>query len=156
MSKWSDPGEWRRLYEGERYPVCRSIEMEGRCLGTIVELDTGYLTTHRDQPVRGYCCLVLKRHAVESHDLQEDKAAGFMRDMRHVSRALKSVTGAVKMNLEIHGNTIPHLHVHFFPRYVGDRFEDGPIDLHEPWLSELSSEEPEAFADGMRAALTEG
>jgi diadenosine tetraphosphate (Ap4A) HIT family hydrolase len=154
VSKWS--GEWRRLYEGEGCPVCRSMEMEGRCLGTIVELDTGYLTTHRDQPVRGYCCLVLKRHAVELHYLQEDGAGGFMRDMRHVSRALKSMTGAVKMNLEIYANTIPHLHVHFFPRYVGDRFEDGPIDLREPLLPELSSEELEAFPEGLRAALAEG
>jgi diadenosine tetraphosphate (Ap4A) HIT family hydrolase len=34
----------------------------------------------------------------------------------------------VKLNLEIHGNTLPHLHVHVFPRYIGDRFERGPID----------------------------
>jgi hypothetical protein len=38
-----------------------------------------------------------------------------MGDMRRVSRALKDVTGAVKTNLDIHGNTLPHLHAHFFP-----------------------------------------
>jgi hypothetical protein len=27
-----------------------------------------------------------------------------------------------------YGNTIPHLHMHFYPRYPGDPFEDGPID----------------------------
>jgi diadenosine tetraphosphate (Ap4A) HIT family hydrolase len=155
VSKWSDPAEWQRLYEGEGCPICNSIRIEGVCRGTIVELDAGYLTTQRDQPVRGYCCLVLKRHAVELHDLAVDEARNFMGDMRRVSRAVKSVTGAIKMNLEIHGNTIPHLHVHFFPRYVGDRFEEGPIDLREPWLPDLSPEELEAFAGRLRAALAE-
>jgi len=130
--------------------------MEGKCRGIIVELDTAYLTTQRDQPVHGYCCLVLKRHAVELHELDEDEAGKFMMDMRRVSGALKSVTGAVKLNLEIHGNTIPHLHVHFFPRYVGDRFEDGPIDLRGPWLPDLSPEELEGFAAKLRTALAEG
>jgi len=32
------------------------------------------------------------------------------------------------MNYEIHGNSIPHLHVHFFPRYVGDPFENAPVN----------------------------
>ena len=119
MSKWADPEEWRRLYTGEGCQICDSIRTEGTCRGTICELDTAYLTTQRDQPVRGYCCLVLKHHAAELHDLGEDEAEGFMKDIRRVSRALKSTTGAIKMNLEIHGNTIPHLHVHFYPRYVG-------------------------------------
>lgn len=77
-----------------------------------------------------------------------------MMDMHRVSNALKSVTGAVKLNMEIHGNTIPHLHVHFFPR--GERFEDRPIDLREPWLPDLSDEELEALADALRAAQVEG
>jgi diadenosine tetraphosphate (Ap4A) HIT family hydrolase len=34
----------------------------------------------------------------------------------------------MKLNYEIHGNTIPHLHMHFYPRYPGDPFEGGPIN----------------------------
>lgn len=79
-------------------------------------------------PVRGYACLVARTHVVELHDLDEDNAQAFMRDARRVSRALSRVTGAVKLNYEIHGNTLPHLHMHFFPRYVGDVFEGKPID----------------------------
>ena len=51
-----------------------------------------------------------------------------MRDVRKVSAAISSVTDAVKMNYEIHGNSIPHLHMHFFPRYRGDQFEGQPIN----------------------------
>lgn len=71
----------------------------------------------------------MKRHAVELHDLGDAEAASLMSDMRRVSRALQTVTGAVKINVDIHGNTLPHLHVHFFPRYIGDPYEDGPIDF---------------------------
>lgn len=43
-------------------------------------------------------------------------------------RAFSCVTGAVKINYEIHGNSIPHLHMHFFPHYRGDQFEGGSIN----------------------------
>jgi len=79
-------------------------------------------------PIAGYLCLVSQVHAVDLHDLPEAAASAFMRDARDVSKALASVTGAVKMNYEIHGNSIPHLHMHFFPRYRGDVFEGQPID----------------------------
>jgi diadenosine tetraphosphate (Ap4A) HIT family hydrolase len=32
------------------------------------------------------------------------------------------------MNYEIHGNTVPHLHMHLYPRYSGDPYEGGSID----------------------------
>jgi diadenosine tetraphosphate (Ap4A) HIT family hydrolase len=79
-------------------------------------------------PVRGYACLVSQTHAVELHDLPDAVAVAFMRDAQRVSRALAVVTGAVKLNYEVHGNSIPHLHMHFFPRYRGDQFEGQPIN----------------------------
>jgi diadenosine tetraphosphate (Ap4A) HIT family hydrolase len=33
-----------------------------------------------------------------------------------------------KMNYEIHGNTLPHLHLHPYPRASDDPFVGGPID----------------------------
>ena len=152
MSKWTEPEEWEKLRGGEGCPIC----LGGGPSGVIVELETGCLTTRPEQPVRGYCCLVLKRHAVELQDLGTAEAEGFMRDMRAVSGALQGVTGAVKMNVEIHGNTIPHLHAHFFPRYVGDRFEGRPIDPQGTAPIHLGRDEFERFVNGLRAALDGG
>ena len=98
---------------------------------------------------------MLKRHAVELHDLQRTEATALMEDTRAVSGALQRVTGAVKINREIHGNTIPHLHAHFYPRYVGDRFENGPIDWRDPWPPVLPPDEFRGFVAGLRAALAE-
>jgi len=79
-------------------------------------------------PVRGYACLVSRTHAVELHDLPDATACAFMRDARRVSSALVAATSVVKLNYEIHGNSLPHLHMHFFPRYRGDCFEDQAIN----------------------------
>jgi diadenosine tetraphosphate (Ap4A) HIT family hydrolase len=105
-------------------PICR----DGGPREVLAELESSWLTAGRDGPVYGYCCLFFRRHAVELHDLTDDEGAAFMRDVRRVSRAIKAATGAAKMNYEVHGNTLRHLHMHFFPRYPGDRFEGRPID----------------------------
>jgi diadenosine tetraphosphate (Ap4A) HIT family hydrolase len=123
MSKWNSP-EWDTLYSGEACPICR----DGRPLGIVAELHATYLTSTLESPMRGYCCLVLKRHAVELYDLSAGEAYALMKDIQRVAKVLQDSTGAVKLNYEIHGNTVPHLHVHLFPRYKGDPFENGPID----------------------------
>jgi diadenosine tetraphosphate (Ap4A) HIT family hydrolase len=79
-------------------------------------------------PCAGYACLVFARHAIELHDLTEAEGSALMRDIRRLSAAISRIVNPVKMNYEVHGNTVPHLHVHFFPRYRGDQFEGGPIN----------------------------
>jgi diadenosine tetraphosphate (Ap4A) HIT family hydrolase len=95
-------------------------------------------------PMAGYVCLVSRMHAVELHDLPAALAAAFFQDAHHVSSALSSVTGAVKLNYEIHGNTLPHLHMHFFPRYAGDPFEGRAI---EPFRATQPVYGPGQFAE---------
>jgi diadenosine tetraphosphate (Ap4A) HIT family hydrolase len=48
-----------------------------------------------------------------------------------VARALSQRLYPVKMNYEIHGNTLPHLHMHLLPRQPDDAFVGRPIDLKE-------------------------
>jgi diadenosine tetraphosphate (Ap4A) HIT family hydrolase len=124
MSKWTDPEEWARLVSGESCPICR----RDAPLAVVAELEVSSVMMSEDAPMRGYCWLLFRQHAVELHDLTAEEGAAFMRDIQRLSRAVNSVTGAVKMNYEVHGNTVPHLHMHFFPRYRGDAFEGGPID----------------------------
>lgn len=129
MSKWTDPAAWARLVSGEGCPICR----DGGPTNRIAELEVSSLTMG-DGPATlpGTCALFFRRHAVELHDLSPEEGAAFMRDVQRVSRILTQATGAVKMNCEVHGNTIPHLHMHFFPRYAGDPFQNAPIDPRLP------------------------
>ncbi|WP_435008732.1 HIT family protein [Tundrisphaera lichenicola] len=124
VSKWDDPSGWQRLIDGSACPIC----VRGRPLDIIASLESSWLTMPEHAAMPGYVCLVSRVHAVELHDLTEDQAGSFVRDASQVSMALSAVTKAVKLNYEIHGNTLPHLHMHYFPRHPGDRFEGRPID----------------------------
>jgi len=124
MSSWRDPEQWAKWIRGEDCPICRSIATDT----AVAELEVSRLMMGVDAPMRGYAWLPFRRHVIELHDLTDAEGTAFMRDIRRVSRAIASATGAVKLNYEIHGNTVPHLHVHIFPRYVGDPFEGGPIN----------------------------
>lgn len=124
MSKWNNAAEWSSLIDGSGCPIC----VRGCPLDVIATLESAWLTMSEHAPMPGYACLVSRIHAVELHDLGESQAEAFMRDARRVSGAISLATGAVKLNYEIHGNTLPHLHMHFFPRYPGDPFEGGAIE----------------------------
>lgn len=150
MSKWNSR-EWDTLLSGETCPIC----LRGKPLGIVAELSASYLTSGPDGPLRGYCSLVLKRHAVEVYDLNPEEGRALMEDLRRASKAIHDVTGAVKMNYEIHGNTIPHLHVHLFPRYRGDPFEDGPVDPKRVRKSPYGEGEFEDFKERLLARLGE-
>ena len=115
---------WAKLCRGKTCVICR----RGQPRDIAAILEASWLTINEDAPLYGYCCLVFRRHAVELHDLSEAEAAAYMRDLQRVSRVVENVTGAVKMNYEIHGNSLPHLHTHFYPRQPGDPFDGGPID----------------------------
>jgi diadenosine tetraphosphate (Ap4A) HIT family hydrolase len=124
MSLWNDPERWAALCSGAACPIC----LRGEPLDVVAKLEASWVTMQEAAPVPGYVCLVSQTHVVELHDLPEAAASAFMRDARKVSKAVAAATGAVKLNYEIHGNTLPHLHMHFFPRYRGDQFEGQPIN----------------------------
>jgi diadenosine tetraphosphate (Ap4A) HIT family hydrolase len=81
-------------------------------------------------PLPGYVCVVSKRHVVEPFHLSDAESAAFWADCMHISKALAAALEPSKMNYEIHGNTIPHLHLHLYPRYPGDPYAGRPIDGH--------------------------
>jgi diadenosine tetraphosphate (Ap4A) HIT family hydrolase len=125
MSRWIDPEEWTRLLTPEGCPICRDRWPSS----AIAELEVSSVARGESHgPLPGSCAVFLRRHAVELHELAPDEAAAYVRDLQRVSRAVQAASGAVKINLEIHGNTIPHLHTHVFPRYPGDPFQGSPIN----------------------------
>jgi len=72
-----------------------------------------------------------RKHYFHFEDMPADEAAVFMNEVRRVGRALRKVTGAVKINYEMHANTGAHIHIHLFPRYLDDEFPSLPIDYHD-------------------------
>lgn len=87
--------------------------------------------------------VVSRRHVNEPFELAEAEQRQFWSDSMLVAAAVASVVTPIKMNYEIHGNTLPHLHLHLFPRHLDDPFVGGPID---PRLASVRRSEEELHA----------
>jgi diadenosine tetraphosphate (Ap4A) HIT family hydrolase len=105
-------------------PICRRGEPQG----IVGEGSVTWYTACSPAPMLGYVCVVSKRHVVEPFELRGVERAGFWEETLRAAEAVNRLFRPMKINYEIHGNTIPHLHVHLFPRYAGDPFVGGPID----------------------------
>jgi diadenosine tetraphosphate (Ap4A) HIT family hydrolase len=121
---WADPARWRGLVDGSACPVCA----RGRPNGVLVERTVSWITSGRQVLVRGYLCVVSRRHVAEPYELPRDERAAFWEDVLFAAERVARLLRPVKVNYEIHGNSLPHLHAHIFPRFAGDRFVGGPID----------------------------
>jgi diadenosine tetraphosphate (Ap4A) HIT family hydrolase len=123
-SIWDDPARWSALVDGSACPVC----LRGRPLGVLVERAHTWITSGERVPVRGYLCVVAKRHVVEPYELPEAESAAFWQDVLLAAERVARLLRPIKINYELHGNSLPHLHAHVYPRFPGDRFVGGPID----------------------------
>jgi diadenosine tetraphosphate (Ap4A) HIT family hydrolase len=120
---WADRERWVALRDGSGCPVCANGPGD-----VIAELVASWVTVPPTTPLPGYVCLVAKSHVVEPFELPMDERVAFWEDVNRVAAAIDRALTPVKLNYEIHGNTLPHLHLHLFPRQRGDRFEGRPID----------------------------
>lgn len=105
----------------------------------------------------GKCYLLLKPHHVHFEDIPDTDMTGFMQELQVAGKALRAVTGAVKINYEMHANSAPHMHCHLFPRYLDDDFPSAPIDYRVCEPSPYESEEEFTwFIEQMQRAIQKG
>ena len=123
---WSNPGSWARRLRPEGCIVCSS----GRPYGIIADLNQTWVTTDPEVAIFGYVCVISKLHVVEPFDLP-DHGVAFWQEAMAVAKAVNELYRPVKLNYEIHGNTLPHLHMHLFPRRPDDGFIGRPIDVKD-------------------------
>ena len=69
----------------------------------------------------GYTIVIWRgRHVAEPTELSADEARGYFDEVLRVARAIESHYQPIKLNLEMLGNSLPHLHTHVIPRYPDD------------------------------------
>ena len=78
---------------------------------------------------QGYCILVSRRHAVELNDLPAAERRAYLDEMCLLAQAIQTCYRPHKLNYELLGNQVRHLHWHLFPRYGDD-----PNRLAAVWL----------------------
>jgi diadenosine tetraphosphate (Ap4A) HIT family hydrolase len=78
----------------------------------------------------GYCVLIARTHAVELNDLSDSERRAYFDEMCLLARAIESLARPHKLNYEMLGNQVRHLHWHVFPRSKQD-----PDALKPVWLA---------------------
>jgi diadenosine tetraphosphate (Ap4A) HIT family hydrolase len=144
VENWRDPAAWDQLVLSEGCPICQ----RGEPLDVLVELPASWATGGLEAALPGYVCVVSRTHAVEPFQLPDEEQTAFWKDAMRVARAVMSVTGAIKMNYGIYGNTIPHVHMHLFPRYRDDPYRGEHVAAQHSF--QRTQEELERLAAAIR------
>lgn len=81
------------------------------------------------QYYQGYSILVAKTHALELNQLPDLERIAYFNEMCLLAKAIEDAFHPRKLNYEVLGNQIPHLHWHLFPRYDHDAERLKPVWL---------------------------
>jgi len=117
------------------------------------ESPTSVAKLNPDQFFKGYSFVTLKWHAEELYELTDANRKKFLEDMSRVARALSGVLKPDKMNYELLGNGMPHLHWHLVPRYLNDPFWGRPIWSGNRRQKRLSRESYEEIVTRIKSNL---
>lgn len=100
----------------------------------IADCGTTVAYLHDDQFFPGWTVLLLKRHATELWQVEPAERAALIEEVARVARAVAAAFDAVKVNYELLGNQIAHIHWHLIPRRADDPAPRSPVwsVAHEP------------------------
>lgn len=106
-------------------PMCRRWDADSDL--RIIELPHSYVILNRDQYFPGYTLLFTKNHATELFHLDRDMRTGLMEEVSLVAEVLYSIYTPAKINYELLGNMVPHIHWHIVPRFTSEPLWPRPI-----------------------------
>ena len=120
----------------------------------IAELEQCYVLLNRDQFFPGYTIVVAKDHVTELFHLDRQARSEVLDEVTRVAKALYNLFKPAKMNYELLGNMVPHMHWHLVPRFAGDPLWPRPIwaEPHEEVI--LTPEEYAERIEAIKQGLT--
>jgi diadenosine tetraphosphate (Ap4A) HIT family hydrolase len=143
------PKEFYELKRGEGCEMCAQGRPEETPYGVRFlagEVSDAYL--QRDDRQRGYSVVVWRgRHVVEPTELSAEEASRYWLEVLEAGRRIERHFEPVKLNYEVLGNALPHLHTHVMPRYALDPHPSWPF----PHPEEHGEPDPEIFRADVEA-----
>jgi len=106
-------------------PMCSRWDQDSEL--RIAEMTHSYVTLNRDQFFPGYTLLFTKTHVTELFHLDKTVRAELTEEISRVAEALYSVFHPDKINYELLGNMVPHMHWHLVPRFSSEALWPRPI-----------------------------
>src|SRR5215469_2812681 len=129
LRPWRDG--WAEQLQGRDCVLCELIGVAENSWG--VRVFTGrYVDAYlpRSGSVLGYTVAVWNgSHVSEPTQLSTEDAAGYWQETIEVGRAVEQAFEHAKMNYQMLGNSVPHLHTHIVPRPLLDPAPHAPL----PW-----------------------
>jgi diadenosine tetraphosphate (Ap4A) HIT family hydrolase len=100
----------------------------------IAELEQCFVMLNRDQFFPGYCFVFTRSHVTELFHLDQATRVAVIEEVNRVATSLNDVFLPTKINYELLGNMVPHMHWHVIPRFTTDPLWPRPIwsEPHEP------------------------
>ena len=130
---------------------------ESKDPSAIIQLKSGWVVVHEDQPVNGYCLLLSEPVVFSLNDLSEIERTQYLLDMVRVGDALLKVTGAYRINYETWCNLTPALHTHIVPRFKNEPEEKRILPVCKAYeagtFRKFNIETDAKFIEEMRNAL---
>jgi diadenosine tetraphosphate (Ap4A) HIT family hydrolase len=149
------PADWAERLGGKDCPMCAQGRPEEDRYGIRVQagrFSDAYL--QRASWQRGYTVVVWRgRHVAEPTELDGQEAAGWWREVLRVGSALERHYRPVKLNYQILGNAVPHLHAHLVPRFARDPAPGRPLPFPEGERPDLPEDQLRRDAKALRALL---
>ena len=103
---------------------------------------------------RGLSIVVWRgRHVAEPTELTSAEAGAYGGEVLQVGRALGTVLQPVKLNYDLLGNSVPHLHTHIVPRYADDPRPGWPFPFPDPDPGPMPDDRLMADVEALRRAL---
>jgi len=121
LKEW--PADWEDRRRGKDCAMCREGRPDDNGFGPRIfvgRYSDAYLQ-RADVGHPGYTIVIWRgRHVAEPMELSPDEASGYFTEVMRVARAIETHYKPIKMNLEMLGNSLPHLHTHVIPRFLDD------------------------------------
>ena len=151
------PERWYAWRAGDGCPSCAEGRPDELPMGVRYfagDVADAYLV--RADIQRGLSIVVWRgRHVVEPTELSDEEAAAYGREVLAVGRTVETTFSAVKMNYNVLGNWVPHLHTHVVPRYSDDPRPGWPFPFPEPDPGPMPEERLARDVALLRAALAQ-
>jgi diadenosine tetraphosphate (Ap4A) HIT family hydrolase len=93
----------------------------------IIELEHCFVQLNRDQYFPGYSFVITREHVTELFHLDQQVRQSIVEEVNRVAAALFQVYQPTKMNYELLGNMVPHMHWHLVPRFSSEPLWPRPI-----------------------------
>jgi diadenosine tetraphosphate (Ap4A) HIT family hydrolase len=149
------PESFYALKQGEGCPMCEQGRPEETRHGVRFfagEVSDAYL--QREDIQRGYSVVVWRgRHVAEPTELTAEEATAYWLEVVRVGRAIENVLEPVKLNYDLLGNSLPHLHTHLVPRYADDPRPGWPFPFPDEERPPIEEEVFRADLEALRRWL---